>query len=894
MASFDLNTFLNVQGNTGTGLVRSLGMSFGLPSCLLDLTSNLLSILPSSILSDLRLDVLTGKTAANQVTKAIFKKLTLDTGIIEFDTDSGTFKFNSIDSQNKLDKDKNQALENLTGILGALQQAASFGAQIYANYQGIKAEIDAIIECFDKLKSVKKFQAGNAGSQRTQQQIEDSFAADRVSLQEAADFIAKCDALIINIDSILAARRANPDLEPKILDCKEYDQFLSGTTFCRAPLEDPEVGADEKEIFRLTYGPPISVAGTYILTTDGLYYDSRNGGVDSAIASISSVIAVGDLWKYEYDPNLGGKGQAISLDSLNRYKDNLFDLSIIDDSAGMQEYYDEDHFLAVIKQQRDKQIYDLSGELQKFIDNGEGESVIKNQRQLIITALANHNSKLDRRKKQIEVAVKAPQIYGGKTSPIFAPGQIPINDFSYLADSNVSVDLEKQKALTFKQGDVNGVVLPIAPKFVQSYIKAPSIQFEHLKVPTIGKGSIIYSPSGEQGATLLSLTDQIVTDGLFAIYNFLETDVSLPSSMEYNTTNCARQDNYNSAQLVAPSKRSVFFSGLGVPYLEGIVKNKSSDKAGASGLGSFVRLPDTKEFRDLTYNNQGFTIECWVHVPNITNSESGWLSTTTSSLTKVLIGCENVGVADGYRATDHAGTLRDLDYLNNDKGGQVVRGLLCGFTRDRRITKESTGFSNRNIDNDPASSLSFFIAPTQSRDLSSASFINNDECQDYTTFYKMKVDLANTAFGNVSSQFVLVNITCDPTTDTMRMFADGSLVATSSISSVFGVPEKSAPNLPSFKKQNSFEYSSTTVDGPTVLKQGPKLNTFYTPWIVGGGYTDGMYQYGNFLGGGDRGGVVSGLRGHIGSLKFYSRPLDSFEVLTNYNAQRGFFKNILI
>ena len=53
MASFDLNTFLNVQGNTGTGLVRSLGMSFGLPSCLLDLTSNLLSILPSSILTKL-------------------------------------------------------------------------------------------------------------------------------------------------------------------------------------------------------------------------------------------------------------------------------------------------------------------------------------------------------------------------------------------------------------------------------------------------------------------------------------------------------------------------------------------------------------------------------------------------------------------------------------------------------------------------------------------------------------------------------------------------------------------------------------------------------------------------------------------------------------------------
>jgi len=83
------------------------------------------------------------------------------------------------------------------------------------------------------------------------------------------------------------------------------------------------------------------------------------------------------------------------------------------------------------------------------------------------------------------------------------------------------------------------------------------------------------------------------------------------------------------------------------------------------------------------------------------------------------------------------------------------------------------------------------------------------------------------------------------------------------------------------------------VDGPTVIKQGPLLNTYYTPWIVGGGYTDGMYQHGNFLGG-DRGGITSGLRGHLGSLKFYARALDNSEVSKNYKAQQGFFKNIKI
>ena len=100
------------------------------------------------------------------------------------------------------------------------------------------------------------------------------------------------------------------------------------------------------------------------------------------------------------------------------------------------------------------------------------------------------------------------------------------------------------------------------------------------------------------------------------------------------------------------------------------------------------------------------------------------------------------------------------------------------------------------------------------------------------------------------------------------------------------------PSLPSFRKPNSFEYAEKTVDGPMTLKTGPKLNKFYTPWIVGGGYTDGMYLNGNFMGGGANSGIVSGLRGHVGSLKFYSKPLNKNEVLANYNAQKGFFKGI--
>ena len=905
MASFDLETFLKVQGQTGTGAIQALGMSYGMPSCMLNLANQALNLLPSSVLSNVQSQIAAGKAKANEVTKQTFKKMMLNTGIIEFDTETGTFKFGSDSAWMGIDNDDSQTKNNLAGVLGAFQYAASFGAQIYQNYTDIVNEIEAIKSCLDKFSELQKFQSGNSADQKSalsQEEIDQAFdtmyAGDKAALEQAGNFIKAADEKIAAINDIFAARAADPSLEPKFLDSGELDQFLSGTNFDRVGLDDPGLAEDDG-VFRLTYGPPISKDGSYVLTNDGLYYDSYEGGLDPVYLAISGMVPVGDAWKYDYDPNLGGKGQVITIDSLNKFTDNIFDPNRIDDSAGLQHYYNEDHFLAVVKQQRDKHVYDLSSDLQGFIDEfGEDSSVVTNQRNLIMSEIANHNTKINRRKKQIEVAVKAGQIYGDLSGPEFGPGDIPINDFSYLEKYNLSVDLEKQKALIFKQADVDGIVLPLETKFVKAaQDRAPSISFTQLSVPPVGKGSILYSPSGSSSGTVLALNDQIVSKDMFAIYNFLDTDLELPSSTNFNVTNCATENMYNNAQLVGTNKRSIFFSGIAIPYLDGIVKNKSTDIAAASALGSFIKLPDTSEFRDLTYSSTGFTMECWVHVPNITNGELGWLSgdggASPSSLTKVLIASENVGHNPAASAIDHTGAYRDLDFLKPERGGEFVRGMVCGFTRDRRITQVSSTYSNEQYDNDPVSSLSFFIAPTQARDFSSASFINNDECQDYETFYKMKADLSSTGFGDVSSQFVLVDITCNPRQDEIRMYADGELVATSAISKVFGVEVRKPIALPSFKKNNSFEYSSTTVDGPTILKQGPLLNPFYTPWIVGGGYTDGMYEYGNFMGG-DRGGVISGLRGHIGSLKFYSRPLDNFEIKKNYDAQQGFFKNIKI
>lgn len=862
MASFDLETYLKVKGTTGTSTLEAVGMSFGLPSCMLDLGKQALSLLPTNILLDVRSSTRSAQLKGREKVAQAFKWLGEQTGIFRYDGESGTFSLGSDSSWLGIDLDG-------AGVLDGLNQFIGGAEQLYDTFNDVKDSVDAALNCISKYKEMKDFSKGASASQKTPNS-ENEFAAETAALKRAEEFISKCDTLISTIDEIVKEREETPF---------DLDGILGA---------DP--GLSDDGIFRLTFGPPVSVDGQYALTSDGLYYDSKSGGLDPVYLAISGIVPVGDKWKYNYDSNLGGKGEAISVDSLNKFSDNIFDPELVDDSKAMQTYYKEDHFLAVLKQQRDKHVFDLSADLKTFEDAGEGASVISNQKQLIISEIANHNTKINRRKKQIEVAVKAPQIYGNEKYPVFAPGNIPINDFSYLGDYNLQVDLEKQKALVFDQADVNGIVLPIKPKFVKSTAKPASIGFNHLNVPKVGKGSILYSASGN-GAAVLSLNDLIVSEDLFAIYNFLETKVELPSSTDFFTTNCATEDMYNNAQLAAPSPQSTFVSGLGVPYLEGIVKNSSNTINSASGMGSYVRLPDSKEFRDLTYSPSGFTLECWVHVPNIMDGEIGWLSSTTSSLTKVLIGNENVGSVSGYSPVDSLGQLQELDFLKLDNGDKVCKGMLCGFTRDRRLTQASASYSSDNAANDPVSSMSFFLAPVQGRDASSAGFVNKEACGDYADFYKMKVDLADTGFGNVSSQFVLVDITCDPSENSISFFADGSLVATSSISEVFGVNPGQAIQMPGFKKNNSFEYGEATVSGPNTLKSGPKLGPFYTPWIVGGGYTDGMYQHGNFMGG-NHSGIVSGLRGHVGSLKFYSRPLNSLEVEKNYKAQKGFFKNI--
>ena len=132
----------------------------------------------------------------------------------------------------------------------------------------------------------------------------------------------------------------------------------------------------------------------------------------------------------------------------------------------------------------------------------------------------------------------------------------------------------------------------------------------------------------------------------------------------------------------------------------------------------------------------------------------------------------------------------------------------------------------------------------------------------------------------------------DPKKDAVSLYVNGDLMATSSLENTFGRDRYNPVEIPSFHKTTSFNYvpSNLTVSASQALQGGPKLGTYFTPTILGGGYTDGIGGKG-FMGN-QTYGAISGLRGLLGSTKFYNRALSRGELANNYNAQKEVFENI--
>ncbi len=873
MGVFSLTAALRSLG-MGQSPIDALGLAYGTPECLLSLTKNALSVIPSPILNSVAQSLQEGRESASERVAALKKKILMENGIFELDTENGTFRFVSDSSKNKLDKNSANKSASILDFINAVGAAAQTGAQLYTNYTDAVTTLTGVIDCVESYGRFLSYHKGPANKYFTPEELNAKYALEIQEAREAETFIEDAGQVLSDISNIISQRIVNPDLEPEFND-----------DFTPSSVNQTSSTLEALPIFRLVFGPPKSKVGQFLLSVDGLYYDSQSGG----LPSVSGVIIPEERYKFNFPANLGGKGQVITSKDLDTYVDTIFDLNTVDDSLDIQRHYDTDHFLQVLIGQKNRNLYNLSAQLIDLYRQGyiEDSAMVVNMKQQIYSVVAQHNIKINKRKKQIEIAVKAPTVFGG--NKVFNFGEIPINDFSYLSQLNLAVAFERQNKLIFRQGEVSGVVLPIQPKFVKASEAEVIPNFSHLIVPPVGTGSILFENSGTNQSNVLSLTDSIITDKLIAVYNFLETNIEKPGSQNYSLLNCASKTNKDkAAQLVGNSITELFPSGLAIPHLRGMVR--LSEQTGAiSGLGSYMQLPNAKEFQDLLYNPDGMTFQTWTYIPNLTasttnlDSSSRW---TPSSFHRLLLACENIGGADN---------LESVNNLQLDYGSECVRGLVCGFTCDRQIVSDSYVSDTSSLNPPVASGIHFYIAPTRSFNASDIGFLRDTVTIDCAspTYRSLKASIPITSsvggknFGMVSGQFCQITVTIEPKTNELKMYLDDQLMVTSALSNVFGITPFTTVKIPSFVKTNSFSYAASNTLG--VFADGPTVSSF-TPWIIGGGFSDGLPL--GFMGANS--GKISGLNGYVGSVKFYSKPLTLEEVLYNYDRQKGMFKNILL
>jgi len=993
MASWDYAKAASVITTSPTPILDALEVQFGVPTCVIDFGKDALSAFPSPVLDSLNSGIAAGKKTANSLVKDVTQKLFFDTGIVEYDTNLGKLVFVSQSSKFGIEEGSSQAAENMKG----LGKVLGFGAQAYLTAQNISEQFDDISNCINKFSSFLGLQKGISANAQdlvgftatdpdgndveffppppAAQAASEVFEENRATLENAIGFSEKCTQQQQKIREILKARRLDPENNPEpVFDARAVNrdpnspffgltlqEALDGrTTFTLlTDLDEAEDLQDRPEIiYAEGQKPPVARKGVFLYSQNGIYYDINYGGLDIPDGCVESIVSAvyfdenGDpyspeeipdaavKWMLNYNPNLGGKGKMIDLKTFNEYANTIFDVTYINESANMQEYYNEDHFLQVLIDQRNREIYDLSSYVGQLLDNSytEDSAEVVNARETLYSKIAAHDGKIKRRKKQIEVVVTLTP--DGRTP---RPGEIPINDLTSLDDTKIGIAKRAQEDIMFSPGEVSGIVLPICPKFISVELEKEKFAYTDIMVPDVGVGQIITSDPDYTGTsgTVLGLQDAISTSGLVAIYNFLDADLVNPDSSEYLAINCAVSSvSEKPAKLVASSVDSLFPSGIGIPYFRGICNffsgtDGNSKAAEYSTNDEYLFSPyrpygyaeiktGFDDMDSLFYKRTGMSFETWVHVPDLlTEDGAGWAADqSTSSLTRVVLGCENRGGTD------------DTDGINTYPTPAATKGVLIGFTRDRRLVAGSVP-SNNPSDNAIADGIHFGIFPTQSYSTSGIGFIGKGrdpkDCEygiehKISGYHGTSVDTTSTvnsvSFNDVTGAFMLATVTVDYTNDEVSIYLNGNKMTTSGAEDTFGVV--GPPNIPSKLDASSFRYDITHDDLPEVAPRFPRFRVgqkdfWYwngpnaadrnrvniTPFIIGGGYSDGMdskgtdwYQAGTNVGmnfmGGEWGGKKSGLHGYVGSVKFYNRPLSQTEVEQNYKAQRGFFENIRI
>jgi len=841
------------------------------------------------------------------------------------------------------------------------------------------------------------------------------------------------NADIDNIILIMKERIENPSLEPVInytaleasavasgLPQDDLDRIESHKEFVNTKLITPlkkskaavdafrlqlkgKTDSEDEILFDLVYGPPVSTKGKYILSEDGLYYDSRNGGIPEV--ALESILF--DSWNLNQAPNKGGKGITYDDFNLLDYSNTIFSTEFDEVNDMVRKLYDTDDILQSIEDDKASHIDIVSGQITDLITSGYdvSSSMVTNYKRSIAAIAASYNGSIVKRKKQLQLAglfgnfiitdnnfpfgsnYILDTIVGSEAEPYITDAKegwtiigddiatlssngtvsvyriiprIPVNDFSFLNGKGLQPAIDVQNRNLLQSADVNDIIKPYKVKFTKS-TSTGTLFLKDFTVSPPSVGDFVHV-EGDNDVSALdsfvkSLNDDVVTDGLVVCYNFLKGVVESPSSTSYLLDNEADSSIAMNGKLVATSVSSVFPSGVSIPYLGGTLFDAPLSEAPEPwydniSKGSYVRLhnnvKDGEVYRgsskldDLTYNETGFSLDTWMHVPSLLTGMD------ESHQFRLILACENTGGGGDLLADVNSSDMDGLKYKDIDK----VHGMCIGFRLNDSYVSGTPDLS----------SLEFSIFPTVSQNnpegtwgpsVAIAESISGLDPNSPSSKLGLHIQASSVSVksGNslvdCSSVFTHLVVDFDYKKDLITIYSDKEVVGSGTLSTAFdtnpGTPLQ-IPTAITYSEDNPYitshgagitdSYIESLHEGTTLPPLGIPI---MTPWIIGGGFTDSIKrspslessigspttplgfmgsntnstyytgaldssgsvvgQHSPSLGGMKYSGVNrliprSGLDGFIGSFKLYSKPLDIKEVEFNYDAQEAFFKNI--
>jgi len=224
----NVEDLLKIQAaNPGQGILKTTGTVYGVPSCLLNMTDDLLGLLPSDLLWGL--DEILGNAAGgafnyllqflNWILRILgMKMVETPNGFQTIQIGSSLFGINPFDMGGILGGGTGAG-----GLLGGLQSVLDDAGQLYGNLAGTYDQFQQLKSCLDLLQANL-----NSKPESLAGQLHEAVQSDPGVLQAlvgthiakidgAQEFIKRAAASKVAIAKILRERALNPELEPCFL-----------------------------------------------------------------------------------------------------------------------------------------------------------------------------------------------------------------------------------------------------------------------------------------------------------------------------------------------------------------------------------------------------------------------------------------------------------------------------------------------------------------------------------------------------------------------------------------------------------------------------------------------------------------------------------------------------